>query len=339
MNCSDSSAYSTMQKRGNIPTLYLVIPCYNEEAALPITADKLRKKLENLIFSDTISENSKILLVNDGSKDNTWNLIKQYQLEYKYFAGVNLSRNFGHQHALLAGLLTAKDYADAVISMDADLQDDINAIDEMIERYKEGFDIVYGVRSKREKDTFFKKFTAESYYRMLALWGAKLIFNHADYRLMSRRALNTLAEFKEVNLFIRGLVPMVGYPSTQVYYERGERVAGESKYPLKKMLSFAMDGITSLSVKPIQAITKTGIIVFAFSIMMVVYSVVQWFTGHVVTGWASIICSIWTLGGLLLIAVGIVGEYIGKIYLETKHRPVFIIADTVGVEEKLDEEV
>lgn len=314
--------------------LHIVVPCYNEEAVLPITAKRLRDKIENLISAGVISGKSKIVFINDGSTDKTLELIRQYQHQEQCFAGINLSRNFGHQNALLAGLMTVKAYADAVISMDADLQDDIHAIDEMIAKYNEGFDIVYAVRSKRKKDTFFKRVTAESYYRILSTMGANLVFNHADYRLMSRRALDALEEFKEVNLFLRGIVPMIGYPSAQVYYERGERIAGESKYPLKKMISFAMNGITSLSIEPIRMITKIGILVFAFSLVMLIYSVVRWFSGQVVTGWASTICSIWAIGGLLLISIGVTGEYIGKIYLETKRRPPFIISEVIGLEDE-----
>ena len=307
--------------------LYIVVPCYNEEAVLPETSRRLRAKMEAMVSAGRISERSRVLLVNDGSKDGTWNIIERLHRESPLFSGVNLTRNRGHQNALLAGLMTAKDRCDMAISMDADLQDDVDAVDRMLDKYDEGCDIVYGVRASRKKDTFFKRFTAESFYRLMNFMGAETVFNHADYRLMSRRALEGLAAFKEVNLFLRGIVPMIGYTCAAVEYERGERFAGESKYPLKKMLSFAMEGITSLSVKPIRYITGLGFLIFAVSILMLIYSIVRWATGATIIGWASMICSVWAIGGLILLSLGVIGEYIGKIYLETKGRPRFLIRE------------
>ncbi len=309
--------------------LYIVVPCYKEEEVLPETSKRLKEKLQLLMDSGKISTQSRVLFVNDGSTDDTWPIIKRLHEEDKHFSGVNLSCNRGHQNALLAGLMTAKELADAVISMDADLQDDIDAIDEMIDKFHEGYDIVYGVRSSRKNDTFFKRFTAESFYHLINFLGAKTVFNHADYRLLSKRALEGLAEFEEVNLFLRGMVPMVGYPSAVVEYERGDRFAGESKYPLKKMLSFAIEGITSLSVKPLRLITMLGMSIFVFSLFMLGYFVIQWAKGATILGWASLVCSIWAIGGLILLALGVVGEYTGKIYLETKKRPRFIIQEIV----------
>ena len=307
--------------------LYVVIPCYNEEEVLHETARRLREKFATLIGAEIISEKSRITFVNDGSKDSTWKIISELHSEDKIFSGINLSRNRGHQNALLAGLMTVKDLADAVISMDADLQDDINAVDEMLAKYAEGYDVVYGVRNKRATDTFFKRFTAEGFYKMIKFLGAGIVENHADYRLMSKRALNGLAEFEEVNLFLRGLVPMVGYPSTNVYYERAERFAGESKYPLKKMLAFAFEGITSLTIEPIRLITRLGFIISSLSLLVILWILYRYFTGGVVTGWSSILVSVWFLGGLVLLSVGVVGEYAGKIYLETKKRPRFIVSE------------
>lgn len=307
--------------------LYVVVPCYNEEEVLLETARRLREKFLTLIEAEKISTESRIVFVNDGSKDSTWKIIHELHDKNKIFSGINLSRNRGHQNALLAGLMTVKDFADVVISMDADLQDDINAVDEMIEKYAAGSDIVYGVRNKRETDTFFKRFTAECFYGFMELLGANIVNNHADYRLMSRRALNGLAEFEEVNLFLRGIVPMIGYPSAKVYYERAERFAGESKYPLKKMLSFAFEGITSLTISPIRAITRLGIIISLFSLIVLMWILYKYFTGAVIAGWSSTLTSLWFLGGLILLSVGIVGEYIGKIYLETKRRPRFIVSE------------
>lgn len=310
-------------------TLYIVVPCYNEEEVLPETARRLRAKLEQLMAAEKISADSRVLFVNDGSRDRTWELISAFHRDCPLFCGVDLTRNRGHQNALLAGLMTAKDRADAVISMDADLQDDINAVDEMVEKYLEGVDIVYGVRSSRKTDTFFKRTTAEGFYRLMNVLGAETVFNHADYRLMSRRALDGLAQFREVNLFLRGIVPMIGYRTDTVEYERGERFAGESKYPLKKMLAFAMEGITSLSVKPLKMITGLGFFIFLISLLMIFYNLIRWFTGSTVTGWASIACSIWAIGGLILLALGVMGEYIGKIYMESKDRPRFLIREVL----------
>ncbi len=309
--------------RGN--TLYIVVPCYNEEEVLPETARRLGDKLKSLMNAGKISPQSRALFVNDGSKDKTWEIITRLHGENPLLCGVNLSRNRGHQNALLAGLMTAKDRADMVISMDADLQDDVDAADAMVDKYLAGADIVYGVRSSRKTDTFFKRTTAEAFYRMMDLLGAETVFNHADYRLMSKRALEGLAQFKEVNLFLRGIVPMIGYPTDTVEYERGERFAGESKYPLKKMLSFALEGVTSLSVKPLRMITGLGFLVFFVSLIMIVYNVVRWATGNTVAGWASLACSVWFIGGLILLSLGVIGEYIGKLYMESKGRPRFII--------------
>jgi glycosyltransferase involved in cell wall biosynthesis len=274
-----------------------------------------------------IDADSKIVFVNDGSKDRTWEMICDLHKADPVFRGVCLSRNKGHQNALMAGLMTVKSECDAAISMDADLQDDINAIDEMVDRYLEGYEVVYGVRSSRKKDTFFKRTTAQGFYKVMRAMGVETVYNHADYRLMSRRALEALSEFEEVNLFLRGIVPLVGFKSTQVTYERGERFAGESKYPLKKMLAFATEGITSMSVRPIRLITTLGFLVFLFSLGVLVYSIVRKFTGYTVPGWAFLAVSIWALGGVQLLAIGVIGEYIGKIYLETKHRPKFIVAE------------
>lgn len=315
------------------PVLYVVVPCYNEEEVLPETSKRLKAKLEKLMGEDKISRSSKIMFVNDGSKDSTWDLISKLHESDSIFSGVNLSRNRGHQNALLAGLMTAKDFCDAAISMDADLQDDIDAVDAMVDKFTEGCEIVYGVRSSRKKDTFFKRFTAEAFYRLMNFLGAETVFNHADYRLMSRRALEGLAQFKEVNLFLRGIIPMIGYTSAIVEYERGERFAGESKYPLKKMLKFAFEGITSLSTKPIRYITILGVLLFLISIIMLIVFIVQWAIGVTVVGWASVICSVWAIGGLILFSLGIIGEYIGKIYLESKERPRFLIRDVLNKDE------
>ena len=307
--------------------LYIVIPCYNEQEVLRETAKRLREKFQKLMAAKNISDKSRIVFVNDGSKDSTWKIIRELHAQDKIFSGINLSRNRGHQNALLAGLMTVKNCADAVISMDADLQDDINAIDEMILKFKEGFDIVYGVRSKRETDTFFKRFTAESFYKLIKFLGGDIVNNHADYRLMSRRALDGLAQFGEVNLFLRGIVPMIGYPSANVYYERAERFAGESKYPLKKMLSFAFQGITSLTVEPIRMITTLGVAMSSISFVIILWTLYEYFFGDTVRGWTSMLASLWFIGGLILLSIGIVGEYVGKIYLETKKRPRFIVSE------------
>ena len=305
--------------------LYLVIPCYNEQEVLPETSKRLKVKMESLMDRNMISRDSKIMFVNDGSKDRTWEMIEELHEQDPLYQGVKLSRNRGHQNALLGGLMTAKEYADMVISLDADLQDDIDVIDQFVEKYYEGCDIVYGVRSARTTDTFFKRFTAEGFYKIINLMGGEVVFNHADYRLMSKRALEELANYKEVNLFLRGIVPMIGFKTDVVTYERHERLAGESKYPLKKMLALAVDGITSLSIKPIRFIVFLGFMIFMCSILMLIYSLVQHFLGNTSIGWTSLIVSIWAIGGLQLLAIGVIGEYIGKIYLETKARPRYII--------------
>ena len=305
--------------------LYIVVPCYNEEEMLPITAQALLKKLDSLIEQGRISRDSRIMFVDDGSKDKTWEMIEKLGNAAPAFVGIKLSRNRGHQNALLAGLMTAKDRCDITISMDADLQDDVDAVDKFLDEYEKGAQIVYGVRSSREKDTAFKRNTARMYYRTLEHLGVEITYDHADYRLMSRDALEGLSQFKEVNLFLRGLVPMVGYKTATVKYVRNEREKGESKYPLKKMISFAIEGITSLSVKPIRFITFLGIFVFLVSIILLIRFFVIWCLGKAVAGWATIVISIWAIGGLQLLAIGIIGEYIGKIYLETKQRPRYII--------------
>ena len=307
--------------------LYMVIPCYNEQEVLPETSKRLKEKLSTLVKAGKIDPESRIIFVNDGSKDRTWEIIRRLHEEDPVFGGVNLRRNRGHQNALLAGMMTVKDHADMAISMDADLQDDINAIDEMVEKYLNGTDIVYGVRSSRAKDTFFKKATAEGFYKLMNTMGVNTVFNHADYRLMSKRELEGLAEFREVNLFLRGIVPMIGYSTDVVYYERGERFAGESKYPLGKMLSFAIEGITSLSTKPIRMITFLGFFIFLVSIGILIYSLVRHFMGATIVGWTTLMVSVWAIGGLILLSLGVVGEYIGKIYLETKARPRFLIEE------------
>ncbi|MCI6652689.1 MAG: glycosyltransferase family 2 protein [Ruminococcus sp.] len=307
--------------------LYLAVPCYNEEEVLFDTTEKLTKKYDQLILEGKITDDSKIVYIDDGSKDRTWEIISGLYKTNKYVNGIKMSRNRGHQNALLGGLMTIKDDCDCVISIDADLQDDINAFDKMLEDFENGSEIVYGVRSKRATDTAFKRMTAQGFYKILSALGAEVVYNHADFRLMSRRALNALAEFKEVNLFLRGLVPLVGYKSSVVEYERSERLAGESKYPLKKMLGLAWDGVTSLSMKPIRMITALGVIVFCISIIMLIYSFVMWVIGNTVSGWTSMTVSIWAIGGLQILAIGVVGEYIGKIYMETKNRPRFIVEE------------
>lgn len=313
--------------------LYTVIPCYNEEEVLPETSKRMLEKYQALMESKIIGPASRIVFVNDGSRDKTWDIIQALHRENKIFSGINLSRNRGHQNALLAGLLTVYPHADAVISMDADLQDDINAVDAMLEQFAQGNEVVYGVRSKRAADSFFKRFTAEGFYKIMQSMGANVVFNHADYRLMSRRALEGLAEFGEVNLFLRGLVPMVGYKSSTIYYERSERFAGESKYPLKKMLAFAFEGVTSLSTRPIRVISSLGVIVFLISIIMLLVFLIKHAMGKTVSGWTSTVISLWALGGLQLLGIGVVGEYIGKVYLETKRRPRYIIEKFLNQEE------
>ena len=303
----------------------MVVPCYKEEAVLPETSKRLKEKLHALMEAGKISADSRVLFVNDGSSDRTWEIIASLHEEDKIFSGVNLSRNRGHQNALLAGLTTAATRADMIISMDADWQDDVNAIDGMIDAYHEGYDVVYGVRSARKTDTAFKRMTAEGFYKLMRAMGVDIVFNHADYRLMSRRAVEGLLEFGEVNIFLRGIVPQIGYPSTTVEYERAKRFAGESKYPFKKMLGFALDGITSFSVKPLRLIVFLGAIVFLLSLLMLVWSLIERIMGTVVSGWTSLMFSVWMLGGLQLLSLGVLGEYVGKIYSEVKHRPRFII--------------
>ncbi len=307
--------------------LYIVIPCYNEEEVLNKTKTELKKKMNTLIQNKKIDKQSKVIFVNDGSKDKTWDLIQQFYQEDKLFGGINLSRNRGHQNALLAGLLTVKDDADIVISMDADLQDDIDAIDLMIEKRKEGADVVYGVRNSRKKDSFFKRTTAQGFYRVMKMLGVDVIYNHADYRLTSRRVLDSLKDYREVNLFLRGIFPLIGFKSDIVYYERKERFAGKSKYPLKKMLNFAWDGITSFSVKPIRLVLNVGVVILILSLLMILYSVIQKVLGNTVDGWTFIVCSLWLLGGIQMLSLGIIGEYIGKIYSETKARPRYLVTD------------
>lgn len=307
--------------------LYLVIPCYNEQEVLHETEHRLTVKLNQMISDGLVSDESRMVFVDDGSKDSTWNIIKDMHEKNGLVLGIKSSRNRGHQNTLLAGLMTVKDECDMAISMDADLQDDIEVLDEFVKKYYDGCEIVYGVRSARKTDTFFKKFTAEGFYKVMKWMGADIVFNHADYRLMSSRALNELAKYKEVNLFLRGIVPMIGFKTDVVMYERHERFAGESKYPLKKMLAFAMDGITSLSIKPIRFITSLGVILFAFSVILLIYFIVGYFLGRTAPGWATIVVSIWGIGGLQLLAIGVIGEYIGKIYMETKERPRYIIEE------------
>ena len=310
-----------------IPRLYIVIPCYNEEQVLPITAPMFRDKLLALSRQGKIRPDSRVLFVNDGSKDNTWKLISQLAKEDEHYMGICLSRNRGHQNALLAGLMEAKDKCDITISIDCDGQDDINAMDEMVDAYLSGAEIVYGVRSKRDTDTFFKRFTAESFYKLMKWLGADTVYNHADYRLVSSRALKEFSNFREVNIFLRGMFPLVGFKSTCVYYERHERIAGESHYPLKKMLALAFDGITSLSIKPIRIITGLGVFISLAAFALIIYALVSYFTGNVVSGWARSLIVTCFLGGIQLICLGVIGEYVGKIYMETKARPRFIISD------------
>lgn len=305
--------------------LYIVIPCYNEQEVLGETSSRLKKKLEHLMNEGLISRLSRVMFVDDGSKDDTWNIIMRLHSENKLFSGLKLAHNRGQQNALFAGLMSAKAYADCVISMDADLQDDINAIDEMIQKHSEGCDIVYGVRSARDTDTFFKRFTAESFYKVMKILGVDIVSNHSDYRLMTKRALDSLAEYGEVNLFLRGIVPTIGYKTDIVYYERHERFAGESKYPLKKMIAFAIDGITSFSVKPLDLISSLGIILSLISVAGLIYSLVSYFMGWTVPGWTTTVCSIWLLGGIQLFCIGVLGCYIGKIYFEVKKRPRYLI--------------
>ena len=306
------------------PILWIVIPCYNEEAVLPVTAPMFLKKLEELAAAGRISEGSRILFVDDGSADATWNIIRDLAGKDERYLGIQQSRNRGHQNAVLAGLMEAKDRCDITISIDCDGQDDLNAMDEMTDAYWQGYEVVYGVRSQRKTDTWFKRVTAEGFYRLMKVLGAEVVFNHADYRLISSRVLQSFADFEEVNIFLRGLIPLVGYPSTSVYYERTERLAGKSHYPLRKMIALALNGITSLSVKPITLITGSGVAFSLLGIAAMIWAVVEAFQGKTVAGWASLVCIVCLLGGIQLISLGIIGQYIGKTYLETKHRPRYI---------------
>ena len=315
------------------PVLYIVIPCYNEEEALPITAEKLIALTDDMIGRDLIDANSRITLVDDGSRDRTWQVISDLCKRDKRFEGVKLAHNAGHMNALWAGMTMAAKKCDCVITIDADLQDDINAMYGFLEKYSEGADVVSGVRSSRKKDTFFKRTTAQGFYKLMNRMGVEMVYNHADYRLLSRRALEALLSFGEVNMFLRGMVPMLGFNTAIVEYERGERVAGESKYPLKKMIAFAMEGITSLSNKPIRLVTLAGVICGLLGVVMAIYVLVSLFRGHSVAGWASIMMSIWLLGGMQLVALGLIGEYVGKIYMETKRRPKFILEEYVHADE------
>jgi len=315
------------------PVIYLVVPCYNEEEALPVTAEKLTEKMRRLCWDGKISPASRVVLVDDGSKDATWECIAALHAESPLFQGIKLSRNCGHQRALLAGLMTVRDHCDAVISMDADLQDDIDAMDGMIEKFCEGCEIVYGVRSRRDTDTWFKRFTAESFYKLMNGMGAEVVYNHADYRLVSARVLEAFSNYHEVNLFLRGMFPLVGFKSTSVYYERHERIAGESHYPLKKMLALAFDGITSLSVKPIRMVFFAGLFIMMLSFIGIIWAVVAAFMGKSVAGWASLACIVCFMGGVQALFLGVIGEYIGKIYLEVKGRPRYIISDRTWEDE------
>ena len=310
-------------------TIYFVIPCYNEEEVLPETSKRLLEKINYFIEQNKISKESKVVFVDDGSRDRTYEIITELHAQNSVFCGVKLSHNQGHQNALLAGLMTAKDKCDAAISLDADLQDDINVIDEFVDKFIEGCDIVYGVRSSRKTDTAFKRTTALAFYKIMKFLGVEVVYNHADYRLMSKRALEALSEYKEVNLFLRGIVPLIGFKTSTVEYERFERFAGESKYPLKKMVAFAVDGITSFSVKPIRMVFSLGVVIFLCSIAVLIYSFIRWALGHTVAGWTTTVVSIWALGGIQLLSLGLVGEYIGKIYKEVKARPKFNIEETI----------
>lgn len=316
------------------PVLYMIIPCYNEEEVLPITSGMFLQKMEELEEKGLVSPDSKILFINDGSKDKTWEIIQELSRKDRHFMGISQSRNRGHQNAVLAGLMEAKDRCDITISIDCDGQDDINAMDEMVKAYLDGCEVVYGVRSKRDTDTFFKRFTAESFYKLMNWLGAEVVFNHADYRLISSRVLKEFQNFKEVNIFLRGMIPLVGFKSTSVYYERHERIAGESHYPLSKMLALAFNGITSLSVKPLRMIITLGFLISILSFIGVIWSVVVSLMGNSVAGWASIVSMVCFIGGIQLLCLGVIGEYIGKIYLEVKARPRYIISDRTESEER-----
>ena len=316
-----------MDRKNDKPILYIVVPCYNEEKVLPITVPLFKKQLMEMIELGIISNCSKLLLVNDGSKDSTWNLICKYSNEDSYIQGISLSRNRGHQNALLAGLMEAKSLCDISISIDADGQDDISTMTEMVKAYLDGADVVYGVRSSRKKDSFFKRITAESFYKFLSAMGADVVYNHADYRLLSSRVLKELASYKEVNLFLRGLIPLVGFKSTCVYYERHERMGGESHYPFSKMLALAIEGITSLSTKPLKYVLRLGIFVSFLSFLGIIWAIITFLLGNSINGWASTICVVCFIGGIQLVCLGVIGEYVGKTYLEVKARPRFIIGD------------
>jgi glycosyltransferase involved in cell wall biosynthesis len=310
-----------------VKTIYFVVPCYNEQEVLPETSKRLLQKLDSLIEGEKISGDSRIVFIDDGSRDETYGIISSLHEQNEKFCGIKLSRNHGHQNALLSGLMTVKDRCDAAISLDADLQDDIDAIDEFIDKFNEGYEVVYGVRDNRKSDSMFKRTTSQGFYKLLRAMGADVIYNHADYRLISARALRELANFKEVNLFLRGMVPLVGFKSTSVYYKRTERMAGKSHYPLRKMISLALDGITSLSIKPLQLISGLGIIMSVISFAFVIWAIVAYFLGHAVTGWASTVAVIGLVGGIQLICLGVIGEYIGKLYMEVKQRPRYIISE------------
>ena len=314
-----------------IPSLYIVIPCYNEQEVLPVTAPEFAEQVKKMQEKGLVSEKSKILFVDDGSKDNTWKIIKELSESNNVFCGIKQSRNRGHQNAVLAGLLESMDKCDITISIDCDGQDDISAMESMVKEYLDGCEVVYGVRSSRKTDTFFKRFTAESFYKFLSFMGAEVVYNHADYRLISSRVLQEFADFKEVNLFLRGMVPLVGFESGTVYYERHERIAGESHYPLKKMLALAFDGITSSSVKPLRMITMMGTGISILSVISIIWVIISYFAGRTVAGWSSIVCIMCFLSGVQLVALGVIGEYIGKIYMEVKHRPRYIISEKAGM--------
>lgn len=313
-----------------IPILYIVIPCYNEEKVLPITSKMFKNKISQLVSENKIDQRSHVLFIDDGSTDNTWSIIQELSKNDSCFLGIKQSRNRGHQNAVLAGLMEAKKYCDITISIDCDGQDDIDAMDLMVDAYLDGYEIVYGVRNKRDTDTFFKCLTAESFYKVLKWMGVETVYNHADYRLVSTKVLNEFENFEEVNLYLRGMFPLVGFPSTSVYYERHERIAGESHYPLSKMLHLAFEGITSLSITPLHLVTSLGLIVSIFSFIGILWSIIGSFMGTVVSGWSSLVCIVCFIGGIQLLSIGILGEYIGKIYMETKHRPRYIISEIIG---------
>ena len=316
------------------PKLFIVIPCYNEQEVLPLTAPMFREELERLTEAGKIRKDSRILFVNDGSRDGTWRIIQELNAKDPHFQGLCLSRNRGHQNALLCGLMEARDKCDITISIDCDGQDDIRAMDQMVDAYLDGAEIVYGVRSSRRTDTFFKRFTAQGFYRLMKGMGAETVYNHADYRLASSRVLKEFANFREVNIFLRGMFPLVGFKSTSVFYERNERLAGKSHYPLRKMLALAFDGITSLSVKPIRIITGLGVIISMASFLLILYALIAWIAGRAVAGWASTLIAVALLGGIQLISLGVIGEYVGKIFLETKRRPRYIVSESTGEMER-----